>query len=188
MQSRLITGTLRPTPLPTVYRLAGIAPPHIRRTTKAKTQKFKQETDIRHTLYGHVPPRSRLKSRNSFMTNQSLNPDEAENHRLSTWKEWDKSPGNEAVQEPQENLPKGTELPRKDWVTLNRARAKVGRTNKNLHRWGLATSSRCPCGKRMQTMEHILRECNIGPICTDTDLKNCNPAAATWIEYYRDKI
>ena len=185
---RLITGTLRPTPLPTVYRLAGIAPPHIRRTTKAKIQKFKQETDIRHTLYGHVPPRSRLKSRNSFMTNQSLNPDEAENHRLSTWKEWDKSPGNEAVQEPQENLPKGTELPRKDWVTLNRARAKVGRTNKNLHRWGLATSSRCPCGKRMQTMEHILRECNIGPTCTDTDLKNCNPAATTWIECYRDKI
>ena len=32
---RIITGTLRPTHLPALYRLTGIAPPHIRRSTKA---------------------------------------------------------------------------------------------------------------------------------------------------------
>ena len=38
---------------------------------------------------------------------------------------------NDAVQDPQEELPKGTNLPRKDWVTLNRTRSEVGRTQKN---------------------------------------------------------
>ena len=185
---RLITGTLRSTPLPTVYRLAGIAPPHIRRAVKAKTQKHKQETDLRHTLYGHVQPRSRLRSRSSFMTNESLDPDEAASYRINAWKEWDTTPRNDAVQEPQEDLPKGTNLPRKDWVTLNRARSKVGRTQKNLHRWGLAKTSKCPCGKRVQTMEHILRECNIGPTCSDTDLRECSSDGIAWIECYNDKI
>ena len=186
---RIITGTLRSTPLPTVYRLAGIAP-HIRRTAKAKTQKFKQETDPRHTLYSHVPPRSRLKSRSSFRTNfnESINSDEAANFRLNEWKQWDKTPQNDAVQDPQEELPKGTNLPRKDWVTLNRARSKVGRTQKTLHRWGLAKSSKCPCGQRVQTMEHILRECNIGPNSSDTDPRDCNPAATAWLKSYKDKI
>ena len=131
---RTITGTLRPTPLPLVYRLAGIAPPHIRRETRTKTQKHNQENDTRHTLHGHVQPRSRLKSRSSFMTTESLDPGEASNYRLSQWKEWDQNTGISAVQEPTEELAKGTDLPRKEWVTLNRARTKVGRTAKNLQR------------------------------------------------------
>ena len=120
---RTITGTLRPTPLPSVYRLAGIAPPHIRRETRTRTQKHNQENDTRHTLHGHVQPRSRLKSRSSFMTTESLDPGEASSYRLSQWKEWDQNTGNSAVQEPTEELAKGTDLPRKEWVTLNPIRA-----------------------------------------------------------------
>ena len=184
---RIITGTLRPTPLPAVYSLAGIAPPHIRRDTNARTQKHKQETDQRHTLYGHVAAKSRLPSRSSFMTHKSLNPELAESHRVDAWREWDQSTLH-AVQAPQEQLARGTELPRKDWVALNRARSKVGRTRKNLHRWGLAESSECPCGNPVQTMEHILWECNIGPTCSDEDLRDCSRAAQTWIQYYSDTI
>ena len=161
---------------------------HIRRAVKAKTQKHKQETDLRHTLCGHVQPRSRLRSRSSFMTNESLDPDEAASYRINAWKEWDTTPRNDAVQEPQEDLPKGTNLPGKDWVTLSRARSKVGRTQKNLHRWGLAKTSKCPCGKRVQTMEHILRECNIGPTCSDINLRDCSSDGMAWIECYNDKI
>ena len=90
------------------------------------------------------------------MTRESLNPTMAYDYKIESWKEWDKSICNNALQEPSEKLPRGTGLNRKDWVTLNRARTKVGRTGKNLHRWGLKPTSECSCGHPVQTMEHIL--------------------------------
>ena len=174
---RTITGQLRPTPLPLLYRSAGIAPPTIRREIHAKTQKHKQETDQRHPLYGHSCPQRRLKSRHSFMTEESLPPKQSTSRRLERWKEWDCSPPNDALQAPAEQLPTGTDLPRKDWAALNRARAGVGKTASSLHKWGLETSSECPCGHPKQTVQHILLECPQGPHCTDQDLRDCNQSA-----------
>ena len=185
---RVITGNLRPTPLTSLYRVAGIAPPEIRRDITARTEKFKQEYDERHPLHGHVPPDSRLKSRKSFMTRESLNPRLAYDQKIESWIEWDQSPGNSALQEPSEQLPKGTGLQRKDWVTLNRARSKVGRTGKNLHRWGLKPTSECQCGHPSQTMEHIMESCEQGPRITDADLLECSDAALEWIQSWRDTL
>ena len=184
---RIITGTLRATPLESVYRLAGIAPPHIRRETRTRTQKFRQEYDPRHTLFGHVPPKKRLKSRNSFMCAKSLNPNEASTSRIEQWKEWDNKVS-EAVQKPTETLACGTDLERKEWVALNRARSKVGRTAEALHKWRISSSSECSCGASRQTMEHLLSGCSLGPKCSDSDLQECNDTARTWIQFYRDKI
>ena len=183
---RIVTGTLRPTPLPALYRLAGIAPPHIRRETQLRTQKHKQEYDERHPLAGHIPARSRLSSRSSFMTAESLDPDLSSHHRINEWSEWD-SYQNYAIQAPREALPSGTDLPRKDWVTLNRARAKVGKTASTLHKWKLKPTSECPCGNPEQTMQHILTDCSLGPVCTDRDLIRCNRNAKSWICHWRDK-
>ena len=107
---RTVTGQLRPTPLPLLYRSAGIAPPDIRRDIQARTQKHKQETDERHPLFGHKCPESRLKSRNSFMTLESLQPDESASKRLGKWIEWDCSSTNEAIQPQREQLSRGTDL------------------------------------------------------------------------------
>ncbi|GFR92554.1 hypothetical protein ElyMa_006203600, partial [Elysia marginata] len=52
-----------------------------------------------------------------------VQPDQAASHRLELWNTWDNTT-NEAIQPPKEQLPSGRELQRKDWVTLNRARAK----------------------------------------------------------------
>ncbi len=127
--------------LPIVYRLAEIAPPNIRREAKKKTQKHKQETDPRHTLYGHVQPRKRLRSRSSFMNAESLNPRAPKKFILEQWQEWDQSNKIESVKKTPENLPKDIDLTRKEWVTLNRARSKVGRTAKNKERWKLSKST-----------------------------------------------
>ena len=108
---RIVTGQLRPTPLPLLYRTAGIAPPHIRRETQSRTEKFKQQTDHRHPLFNHKYPKSRLKSRHSFRTVESLRPDSSARNRLEAWIEWDCNP-NEAVQRPTEQLQAGTDLPR----------------------------------------------------------------------------
>ncbi|GFS24005.1 hypothetical protein ElyMa_006992000 [Elysia marginata] len=95
---------------------------------------------------------------------------------------------NEAIQPPKEQLPSGRELQRKDWVTLNRARAKVGKTASTLHKWKLRPNSDCPCGNQNQTMDHVLSECTEGPHCTDQDLSDCTDAAQAWITHWRDKI
>ena len=87
-----------------------------------------------------------------------------------------------------EELRRGTNLQRKDWVTLNRGRAKVGRTGDNLKRWGLKPTSECSCGHPSQTIEHIIESCELGPRITDTDLLECNDAALEWIQSWRDTI
>ena len=185
---RVITGNLRPTPLQSLYRLAGIAPPDIRRDTMTRTEKFKQEIDTRHPLYEHICPTPRLKSRKSFMTNESLNTRLAQAHKIESWRQWDQSTHNEALPDPNEELPRGTNLQRKDWVTLNRGRAKVGRTGECMKRWGLKPTSECSCGNPSQTMEHIIENCELGPRITDTDLLECNDAALEWIQSWRDTI
>ena len=63
---RIISGCLKPTNLDSVHLLAGIAPPHIRRTVACRMECTRQTTDDRHQLFHHQPAASRLKSRKSF--------------------------------------------------------------------------------------------------------------------------
>lgn len=64
---RLIKGCLKPTPTHRLYVLAGMAPPEIQRCAASKKERQQQSTDPKHPLFGHVPPKSRLKSRKSFL-------------------------------------------------------------------------------------------------------------------------
>ena len=66
---RIISGCLKPTNLDSVGLdlLAGIAPPHIRRTVACRMERTRQTTGSRHQLFHHRPADSRLKSRKSFM-------------------------------------------------------------------------------------------------------------------------
>ncbi|GFR89383.1 RNA-directed DNA polymerase from mobile element jockey-like protein [Elysia marginata] len=98
---RIVTGHLRPTPFPLLYRTAGVAPPDIRRQTHGSTEKHKQETDLRHPLFDHSYPRARLKTRKNLRTVDSVQPDQAASHRLELWNTWDNTT-NEAIQ-PQKN-------------------------------------------------------------------------------------
>ena len=138
-------------------------------------------------MFDHTYPNSRLKSRKSIRTVDRLEPDLAATSRLNNWYDWDNIP-NEAIQPPTEQLPTGIDLSRKDWVSLNRARAKVGKTASTLHKWNLKPTSECACGHPKQTVDHILTECTEGPHCTDHDLRYCTEAAQDWIKHWRDKI
>ncbi|KAL7383211.1 hypothetical protein ABVT39_006598 [Epinephelus coioides] len=64
---RIITGCIKSTPVPCLYALAGIAPPHIRRSIIAQDERRAQEEDTSHPLHGHTAPPPRLKSRSSFL-------------------------------------------------------------------------------------------------------------------------
>ena len=138
-------------------------------------------------MYGNTYPESRLKSRKSIKIVERLEPGLSATRRLSDWNEWDDSQ-NEAIQRPAEQLPTGIGLQRKDWLSLNRARTKTGKTASTLHKWKLAPSSECICGHPDQTVDHMLTEWPQGPHCTDKDLRDCTDEALDWIKYWRDKI
>ncbi|KAK3887092.1 hypothetical protein Pcinc_008779 [Petrolisthes cinctipes] len=185
---RTITGNLKPTPLPAVYRMASIAPPAIRRDTLTRQERDKQLSGSRHPLYGHQQPPQRLKSRKSFATTNGLDGSNPAQHRLEQWEIWDRSTFHPTVPPPSESLPNGTSFKRNEWGALNRARAKVGRTQDNLHKWGLVPQPTCPCEEPIQTMDHILRECTLGPHCTDQDLLDANQSASQWCQWWHEKI
>ena len=65
---RAITGCLKPTYVEYLYLLAGIAPPDIRRDVCARMERTKQMEQQTHPLFGHIPARSRWKSRKDFLT------------------------------------------------------------------------------------------------------------------------
>ena len=184
---RTITGTLRATPLQSLYRLASIPPPQVRREAFSKVEKDKQITDVRHPLHGHVPVPPRLSSRRSFATVTGLAPTPACRFRLVTWRELDTSE-NQALPEVSESLPSGTNLTRRDWVTLNRARAKVGRTGDNMLKWGLKESAQCPYGHQVQTFDHIQKFCPLSPPVSDEDLRDANDNARRWILVWRETL
>lgn len=57
----------------------------------------------------------------------------------------------------------------------------------SLHKWGIPASPKWQCGET-QTMEHVPRECPLGPHCSDQDLKEAKDTVLQWILFYRDKI
>ena len=61
---RAITGCFKPTYVEDLYLLVGIVPPDIRRDVSARIERTKQRT---HSLFGHIPARSRLKSRKDLL-------------------------------------------------------------------------------------------------------------------------
>ncbi len=73
---------------------------------------------------------------------------------------------------PDTALPPGAELPRKEWVSLNRLRTGVGRFGVFMYRWGLRQSAACQCGAPEQTAQHLMNECPI--FCLPVDLNLCH--------------
>ena len=71
-------------------------------------------------------------------------------------------PINNAIPEPSKPLSTGTWLHRKECVSLNRTRTKVGITGKNLEKWGLKLTSECPCDHTLQSITYIKESCKQG--------------------------
>ena len=65
--------------------------------------------------------------------------------KISEQEKYPQSP-NGVLPEPSESISSGSDLPRGEWVTLNRARANVGNTGDNMLKWGFVSSAECHCG------------------------------------------
>lgn len=170
---RCITGCLKPTNMNNVYLLAGIAPPDIRRAVASKAEHLKQATDERHSLHGHTPATSRLKSRKSFLSCTQPLQTTKEDARLQMWKKRlkDSQPCSTMGIAPAEELPPGADDTWQRWKCLNRLRTGVGRSRDAMQKWGFySESTACECGIEPQTMQHMLQCPLLDEICSSEDL------------------
>jgi len=153
---RLITGTLKPTPLPWLPVLANIEPPALRRKAAVDKLLAKAADHKDWGLHDDImnPPPYRLSSRHPLW--KDMQPTDT----TTRWREeWASALGlnYHLVRDPAIRQP-GFDLPRRPWCLLNRFRTGQGQCRACLKRWGQASSDLCDCGE-IQTMSHIVDSC-----------------------------
>ncbi|KAL7403521.1 hypothetical protein ABVT39_001676 [Epinephelus coioides] len=189
---RIITGCIKSTPVPCLYALAGIAPPHIRQSIITQDERRAQEEDTRHPLHGHTTPPPRLKSKSSFLQTVTPLQTSKESARTNIWEdEWFRL--NTRAQEWMERgitstecLASGHDLPWPTWKTLNTLRVEQGRCKALMKEWKYHTEDKCSCGA-VQTMSHLL-ECDDAPQCSPQDRAEPTPSAVTCTRYWQNDI
>lgn len=68
------------------------------------------------------------------------------------------------------------------WIRLNRFRTGQGCRAFLMHRWNFTESSLCQCGE-IQTMNHILQDCNIYKFSGDIfELNDLTEETMLWLE------
>ena len=120
---RLITGYLKPANMQSLYLIAGIAPPKIRRLVAA------QQTDHRHALYGYNAVNTKRLRRKTF-TDIEASTTTTEAEQLQLWKTETQNlePGITLQLDPKEELAPNKDLLWTTWRNLNRIRTSFGCT------------------------------------------------------------
>lgn len=187
--ARLVTGCLKPSPTNKVHYLAGIPPPpspKLRRESAAQKEWVKATTSTKHPLFDHQPPRSRLKSRNSFLRTFSPPNNQPPSTALERWQMSGVLPSN--WPRPQDSLPPGQEHGWPIWRSLNRLRTGVGRSNNNLRKWEFPTES--TLGERgvEPTTPHLLQYTLYPSKCIEEDLMLARQNAVDVAQYWAKHI
>ena len=184
---RIITGCLKATPIPCLYALARIAPPHIRRKVATNADRCLQEDDPRHPLNGQRPAKHRLPSRNSFLDSTEALNTSKQDARTTLWVEEWNALGERSTEWrdrgiiPNEHLASGTDEPWSTWTSLNRLRVQKGRCRAMMKMWKLSHADVCDCGER-QTMSHLMT------CCTWTDLAFPTLAGVNCAKHWEESI
>ena len=189
---RLITGCIRPTATPDLCVLSGIAPPEIRRSFHCQNERTKQLTDQRHSLHHHQPVKSRLHSRNSFIsTSQPLLCKPAEACVTKWQNKWEATQSNLKKYDihPKEQLPGGDTLPWRTWRTANRVRSGQAATPAAKHLWGYRENKHCMCGAATCDLNHIMTSCtHFGEIPSKDDIAEMEGRVVRWMSAVADTI
>ncbi len=176
---RTITGCIKSTPTTCLPALANIPPSHLRRDAITLNISLRALSEKTYLLYPYlmdpIPP-ARLKSRRPFhraaqemvMTTDTTAVTAAQRKRNADlyvrkkWQDlWSETEGtlHKYIETPGESAPPGFDLPRTDWVRLNRLRTGHGRFRSNMYTAGYINNPACDCGAPKQTSKHIIEEC-----------------------------
>ena len=170
---RIVTGCLRPTPTDNLPVLSSIQPAELRRQEVTLSLANRSSLDPGHILHGQLTEpqaasRERLKYRRQcvpaarkLLHNLSELGIRAAQWTNLTWDaEYSKSMSALGVYIPRVSpRPIGMNLTRTAWVELNRLRTGVGRFGLSIHKWGLASLTKCEYGASEQTADHIISTC-----------------------------
>ena len=157
---RIVTGTIKSTPIPWLSVLANIQPPDIRRKI-ALCREYNKIADnadlpIHEDLTGRVG--TRLVSRNPlWLKVNELNHFRPEDEWKRKWNDAQLFNAH-LVADPNDKL-KGQEIDRRTWTQLNRIRTNHGQCNHVLNKWNPTVDPKCDCGHPDQTIHHIVNEC-----------------------------
>ena len=136
-------------------------------------------------MHGHVPAKSRLKSRKSFLN--AVEPDKAAYVREILRKERlanHPTPLSTFVGD-KEELPPGADASWTEWRSLNRLRSGIGRSKVTLKEWGyLEDDVTCQCCSEPQTLNHFLRCPLLEKECTSQDLAKFNDCARGCVQHW----
>lgn len=183
---RLITGTVKSTPLEWLPAVSRIAPPDIRRQNALL--KLYQKTIDNPNIPLHTDlttdPIARLKSRNPPVVTAS----NLHSNGFVAPEAWKARWSNNAIQSPlfdfdsHQNDSKELVLPRKIWCNLNRLRTGHGNCNDMKHKWNLTDDPSCSCGETRQTTNHLLYDCpNSKYEGQMSDFTNLTDSAIEWL-------
>lgn len=183
---RLITGTIRSTPINWLPVLSNIAPPNLRRLHAALREYTKISNIVDLPINSDIPlfdQHQRLSSRRpSIKTAMELS--RSGFNINNAWNlQWTNSntTGLIHVDNPSTRLP-GFDLPRHEWSRLNRIRSKCGVCADLLHKWGAIDTPVCDCGVERQTIAHIVTECQRRSYPGDLeDFLEASTSAIDWI-------
>ena len=167
-----ITGCLKPIYVEDLYLLAGIAPPDIRRDVCARMERTKQMEQETHSLFAHIPARSRLKSRKGFLSSVKPSYFPA---KCNEWQRRSRDKSRLGMFNLNEEPAKGYDSPWLTWRCLNRLR--TGYTCSKEQRKKLSYLNgdiTCTCGLDEENTAHMLRSSFLTHPCTLDDLLKFN--------------
>ena len=158
---RIISGCMRPTETTFLPVLAGITPPDIRREVRVAKLTATAKNNPEHLLQHKVIAADaacpqRLVSRHPF-SNANYDPAKVWSDRVESGPPLIRT----ACPQPRPVLPPGADLPRKQWVKLNRLRCGTARVGDTLKLWGAQESATCVCGHITQWVQHVVVDCMI---------------------------
>jgi hypothetical protein len=188
---RLITGTIAPTPTSLLPVVAGIPPAHLRR--EYLTLKLDAKADCPGSLIPRVvedAPPQRLDRQHFARFASEI---KATHPLTATWlsdrwsEVWATSTTrlHDFIKLPSTQPPvacTGSQLPRHDWVRLNRLRTGWGNTQDFRFKIGSANSNTCCCGA-VQTIEHILDCPHFKPPHGKTGIVELDEATVHWLKF-----
>ncbi len=184
---RHITGCLRPTPTELLPVLSGIAPAPLCREHHTHTLVTKALTSPSHVKSSGS---TMLEVTSSLLLTCRVRLVNSQFDICESWiTNWQQVslPAHLNIA-PNTALPPGAELPRKEWVSLNRLRTGVFHFGLFMYRWGLRQSAACQCGAPEQTVQHPMDECP--NFCPPVALNLCHhgPSTREWLRLLGDII
>ena len=143
-------------------------------------------------LHHHQPVKSRLHSRNSFVSTSHpllCKPAEA---RITKWQnQWEPTQSNLKKYDihPKEQLPSGDTLPWRTWRTANRMRSGQAATSAAKYLRGYRENKHCMCGAATCDLNHIMASCtHFGEIPSKDDIAEMEGRAVRWMSAVADTI